>query len=373
MHTSPPTQPDHSVMKACTFLSTAFGQLPSESVSKGLEPRERSPQKDPVPATRQGGPKAPSLPFLTRGSTSTPASPNRPLVEDQPSSASSLNKLSMPMEYGHTPPLHSSDSSLQDAQRPFSPSQDEATLHTPPLSEEQSQQTRVQMPSSDQLQAIHVVQSREALKRAPIASISPQEVVDFTDSLFQEVHPTLVDQLPPPQLASLQCSFRYMDQSLSELSERMEDSQQSHTDTIKENALSQALCQEANLVTLERANTHETLKVRDEASHVKVLSQNIQRNLNELTASLHPSSRILHQIQAAATGLADQQSTFTKNMEYYMYKIGVKFETHPSRKPQVPPLLLHHPRVTGPHDLWKTIRKLSNLRRMYLNRPGTLP
>ena len=155
-------------------------------------------------------------------------------------------------------------------------------------------------------------QSREALKRAPIPTISPQEVVDFADSLFQEVHPTLVDQLPPPHLASLQCLFRYLDQSFSELSERLEDSQQSHSDTLKETAAAQALCQEANLVTLERTNNTDSLKIRDEVSHVKVISQNIQRNINELTASLHPSSRILHQIQAAATGLADQQSTFTK-------------------------------------------------------------
>ena len=140
---------------------------------------------------------------------------------------------------------------------------------------------------------------------------------------------TLVDQLPPPHLASLQCSFRYLDQSFSELSERIEDSQQSHSDTLKETTAAQALCQEANLVTLERTNNTDSLKIRDEVSHVKVIGQNIQRNINELTASLHPSSRILHQLQAVATGLADQQTTFTKNMEYYMYKIGIKFDSHP--------------------------------------------
>ena len=197
-------------------------------------------------------------------------------------------------------------------------------------------------------------QSREALKRAPIPTISPQEVVDFTDSLFQEVHPTLVDQLPPPHLASLQCSFRYLDQSFSELSERLEDNQQSHSDTLKETTAAQALCQEANLVTLERTNNTDSLKIRDEVSHVKVISQNIQRNINELTASLHPSSRILHQLQAAATGLADQQTTFTKNMEYYMYKIGIKFDTHPLLQGTVQKTTGATPPIPLPPNHWPT-------------------
>ena len=197
-------------------------------------------------------------------------------------------------------------------------------------------------------------QSREALKRAPIPTISPQEVVDFTDSLFQEVHPTLVDQLPPPHLASLQCSFRYLDQSFSELSERIEDSQQSHSDTLKETTAAQALCQEANLVTLERTNNTDSLKIRDEVSHVKVISQNIQRNINELTASLHPSSRILHQLQAMATGLADQQTTFIKNMEYYMYKIGIKFDSHPLLQGSVQKTTGATPPVPPPPSHWPT-------------------
>ena len=168
------------------------------------------------------------------------------------------------------------------------------------------------------------------------------------------MHPTLVDQLPPPHLASLQCSFRYLDQSFSELSERIEDNQQSHSDTLKETTAAQALCQEANLVTLERTNNTDSLKIRDEVSHVKVIGQNIQRNINELTASLHPSSRILHQLQAVATGLADQQTTFTKNMEYYMYKIGIIFESHPHLQGSVQKTTRATPPVPPPPSHWPT-------------------
>ena len=102
----------------------------SESVSKGLQPRERSLAHDPVPATTPSGPKALSLPFL-RGSKSTPASPNRPPVPDHPVSALSLTKLSTPAEYDQSQSVHSPGSSFQDAQRPYSPSQDEPSLNTP--------------------------------------------------------------------------------------------------------------------------------------------------------------------------------------------------------------------------------------------------
>ena len=233
---------NQSVKKACQFLMAAFSQ--------GQEPRERSPQKDPVPASHPvGGPNTLSLPFLSRGSKSTPASPNRPLVEEQLSMASSLNTLFQLMDVDHMvlPPYHCNNSSMQDAQGPFSPSQDEMVLHkpisgSPPSSFDNSQPSNLSQPghlnldNQGHLDKQNVDQSGEALKRAPISSISPQELVDFTDSLFQEVHPTMVDQLPHPQLASLQCSFRYLDQSISELTKPVEDSQQSHLDTINENA-----------------------------------------------------------------------------------------------------------------------------------------
>ena len=237
------TQPEMSA--APMIVDLTHSQTPpnscasvSESVSKGLPPRERSLAHDPVPATTPSGPKSLSLPFL-RGSKSTPASPNRPLVPDHPVSASSLTKLSAPTEYDQSQSVPSPGSSFQDAQRPYSPSQEEQSMNTPPLFATPSSLETV-AGVNFQPQAIHVDQSREALKRAPIPTISPQEVVDFTDSLFQEVHPTLVDQLPPPQLASLQCSFRYLDQSFSELSERLDDSQQSYSDTLKETTAAQA-------------------------------------------------------------------------------------------------------------------------------------
>ena len=72
-------------------------------------------------------------------------------------------------------------------------------------------------------------------------------------------------------------------------------------------------------------------------SHLKVRSQTIQRVQNELTSSLHPSSRILHQLQTVASGLEDQQTSFIKNMEYYMYHIGVQFETSPLLHDRIKP------------------------------------
>ena len=92
-------------------------------------------------------------------------------------------------------------------------------------------------------------------------------------------------------------------------------------DTLSESALAQALGQEANLALPEKAVNHKTSRLRDDISHLKVLSQNIQRSQNELTSSLHPSSRIVDQIQSA-----DQQRTFIKTMEYYMYSIRIQFE-----------------------------------------------
>ena len=49
-------------------------------------------------------------------------------------------------------------------------------------------------------QPSHIEPAREALKTAPIASISPQEILHFADSIIQEVQPTTLEQLPLPQL-----------------------------------------------------------------------------------------------------------------------------------------------------------------------------
>ena len=76
-------------------------------------------------------------------------------------------------------------------------------------------------------------------------------------------------------------------------------------------------------------DSHMTLPHQWDVHGWEVLSQNIQWSQNELTPSLHPSSRILHQIQSVATRLADQQNTFTKTVEYYMYWIGLQFEANP--------------------------------------------
>ena len=178
------TQPGQSAVPMIVDLT--HSQTPqhscassSENVSKGFPPRERSLAHDPVPAIIHSGPKALSLPFL-RGSKSTPASPNRPLVPAHPMLASSLTRLSAPTGSDDQSQLvPSQESSFQDAQRPYSPDLEDQSIHTPPLFTTPPS-LEPETGTTFQPQVTHVDQSREALKRAPIPTISPQEVVDFT-------------------------------------------------------------------------------------------------------------------------------------------------------------------------------------------------
>ena len=102
----------------------------------------------------------------------------------------------------------------------------------------------------------------DAFHNVPIGSLTPEEVVDFTHKTIRTTHSTEVRHLPPPHLASLRCTITQLDHSVSELTERLEDSQQSHTDTLQEVALAESLQQAANLAALERSVNHQTSLLR---------------------------------------------------------------------------------------------------------------
>ena len=206
-----------------------------------------------------------------------------------------------------------SSSFSQDAQRPFSPTDDEGSTPSTPSAPPQDVQTD---------------QAMEAFQHVPLRSLTPEETLDFTTKAFQGTHPTEVRHLSPPHMASLHCTFTQTDHS-SELTKRLEDSQQSHTDTLQEVAMAESLHQAVNLASLEKSVNHETSLLWDDVSRLAIISDNIQPTQADITARLHPHSRVLNQIQKTATGLEDQQITFMQHLEYYMHRIGVHFETSP--------------------------------------------
>ena len=195
--------------------------------------------------------------------------------------------------------------------------------------------------------------------------------------MFQGTHPTEVRHLPPPHMASLHCTFTQMDHSLSELTERLEDSQQSHTDTLQEVAVAESLHRPANLASLKKSVNHETSLLRDDVSCLKIISDNIQRTQADITARLHPHS---NQIQKMATGLEDHQLTFMKHLENYMYRIGVHFKTSPILQDSLLPVSGDQPPTPLQPTEWPkrtvqdrdTITQLQSLQSVTWNRSSIL-
>ena len=212
------------------------------------------------------------------------------------------------------PSLSQGSSAYQDAQCPFSPTDDEAS---PPPSP-RAPPSKIQM-----------AMAMDAFQDVPLDSLTPEEVVDFTHKTIRSTHPTEVRHLSPPHLASLRCTITQFDHSVSEMTERLEDSQQSHTDTLQEVAMAESLQQAANLAALECSVNHQTSILRADISRLAITSDNIQRTQADVTARLHPQSRVMHQLQKTASGLSDSHSTFPHHMEYYMHRIGVQFEESP--------------------------------------------
>ena len=81
-----------------------------------------------------------------------------------------------------------------------------------------------------------------------------------------------------------------------------------------------------------------------------------------------PSAKAITQLQRIASGLSDQQATFMKSLEYYMHRIGVRFEESPQFRDRIqrptgvpPPVPLPPGRwPTRTPDDQQTILKLQN-------------
>ena len=295
--------PHSSVRKACHYLSAAFAALPpappfpgdqdSLQRSMSLNLKRTSDDLQDVPSALNK-----TMPTL---SLSLPASPIR------------IDGSASPQTSCH--PNSTQSSILQDAQRPFSRSDDDASLQSIPSLPENLQ--------SDLQEAM------DSVRRAPRGSISTEEMAHFNDSLFETVHPTMVEHLSDPFLAMLENITTTQTLATSEIIERVEESQQVSAETVIEAATAQALGQEANVALLEKSINHESSLLRDDISHLKVLAQTIHRFQVDLAVTLSPSSRILTQLQRVASSLDDRQITYVKTLEYYMYHIRVQFEESP--------------------------------------------
>ena len=281
-----------SVRKACHYLSAAFAALPPAPPLPGEQDslhRSSSLNIQPIRADLQGG-SAELNRTIPTSSLSLPASPIR------------IDGSASPQTSCH--PNSTQSSILQDAQRPYSRSDDDTSLQSiPSLPENLRSDLQEAMDSS--------------------MDISTEEMAHFNDSLFESVHPTMVEHLSDPFLAMLENITTTQTLAMSEIIERVEDSQQASAETVIEAATAQALGQEANVALLEKSINHESSLLRDDISHLKVLAQTIHRFQVDLAATLSPSSSILTQLQRVASSLDDRQISYVKTMEYYMYRIGV--------------------------------------------------
>ena len=163
-----------------------------------------------------------------------------------------------------------------------------------------------------------------------------------------------VRHLSPPHMASLRCTITEMDRSFSELTERLEDSQQAHTDTLQEVALTESLHQAANLVSFEKSVNHETARLRDDISRLSLTSDNIHRTQGDVSARLLPHSQALHQLQKTAESLEDHQLSFMKDMEYCMHRIGIYFQSSPILQDLLQPVQGHPPPTPEQPIEWPT-------------------
>ena len=292
-----------SVRKACHYLSAAFAALPPAPPLPGEQDslqRSSSLNIQPIRDDLPGGPEAMGG-KVPPSSLSLPASPIR------------IDGSASPQTSCH--PNSTQSSILQDAQRPFSCSDDDASLQS--------------IPSLPDNIRSDLEEAMDSVRRAPRGSISTEEITHFTDSLFESVHPTMVEHLSDPFLAMLENINTAQTLATSEIIERVEDSQQPSAETVIEAATAQALGQEANVALLEKSINHESSLLRDDISHLKILAQTIHRFQVDLAATLSPSSRILTQLQLVASSLDDRQISYVKTLEYYMYRIGVQFEESP--------------------------------------------
>ena len=170
------------------------------------------------------------------------------------------------------------------------------------------------------------------------------DLIDFTETLFSKVHPSKVERLPPQLIAMLYNINSFVAHNCSEILERLEDAQSSTTDTICEAQQSHTIAQEASACVLAKAFNRESRQLRDDISQLRVLTQTIHRDQQDVKSRVAPSAKAITQLQRIASGLSDQQATFMKSLEYYMHRIGVRFEESPQFRDQQ----AFHPQFPSP-------------------------
>ena len=243
----PPKDTRKDMQSAAMMLSTAFSSLPQSSPS--TRPRSGSLESDQLLAIQKviSAACSPISAVQKPASKSVPPSPARP-VTGKPtqlvppeSRATSPPPISlMPSNLSPIPDAQRrlSASPLQDAQRPFSRSEEEYSVPFP----DDSDQTIQGSPE----------------KPDPPASMSSEDLIDFTETLFMKVHPSKVERLPPQLIAMLYNINSFVAHNCSEILERLEDTQSSATDTICESQLTHSITQEANVALLEKSFNYET-------------------------------------------------------------------------------------------------------------------
>ena len=108
--------------------------------------------------------------------------------------------------------------------------------------------------------------------------------------------------------------------------------------------------------------------MREDISQLRVLTQTVHRDQQDVKSRVAPSAKAITQLQRIASGLSDQQATFMKSLEYYMHRIGVRFEESPQFRDRIqkptgvpPPVPLPPGRwLTRTPDDQQTILKLQN-------------
>ena len=236
----PPRDNTKDIPSAAMLLSTAFSALPQ--ASPPTRPRSGSLESDQLLAIQKvisaGGPPPPIA--AQPVSKSVPPSPARPVTGKPTQLVPPESRATSPPPVSPMPstsPLPDAQhrrlcaSPLQDAQRPFSRSEEEYSVPFP----DDSDQTIPGSPA----------------KPDPPASMTSEDLIDFTETLFSKVHPSKVERLPPQLIAMLYNINSFVAHNCSEILERLEDTQSSATDTICEAQLSHSIAQEASAALLE--------------------------------------------------------------------------------------------------------------------------
>ena len=94
--------------------------------------------------------------------------------------------------------------------------------------------------------------------------------------------------------------------------------------------------------------------MREDISQLRTLTQTVHRDQQDVKSRVAPSAKAITQLQRIASGLSDQQITFMKSLEYYMHRIGVRFEESPQLRDRLQTPEGIPPPVPLPPGRWPT-------------------